>query len=298
MRAALRAAEIEAATELRDFAEARFQNLHALADRIAARHWHVNDLPWADLPPLPIPREADTRRTRAVVAFGKRAIQAQLAAEHVAVSAAHRLLCHAETAGLHPSVGRALAALLNDEASHVAVMLELSVRADAAFPDVVVQPIASPLFDTFVTSLPHLHPAPIAIAMGLYEAAVAIRSYTAEAAYRHPSILGRIAELAAQDDALHARVLRLVSHVLVDELRQAEVDDAARLAAIRTRVVEPLIQLWPLLCDHERLLLGDDQRYAAELRRRLAIDAVIMRRLLTSLGIDAPDLRGTSVTRG
>src|SRR5689334_3817373 len=140
MREALRPAEIDAAIGPRDFDDARYQNLDHLADRLASGHWHVNDLPWNELPPLPIPDVVDARRRRTFVEFGKRAIEVQLAAEHVAVSASHHLLCFAERHRMHSSVRRALGAVMNDEASHVAVMLELQSRTDRAYPDVTIQP--------------------------------------------------------------------------------------------------------------------------------------------------------------
>jgi hypothetical protein len=284
-----------------DFTVGKAENdetLDALADRMVARHWHVQDLPWADLPPLPIPADADPRRRRAIIEFGKRAIYTQLAAEHVAVAAAHQLLRHAERTGLPASARRALAALLNDEASHVSVMAELAVRADRAYPDVVVVAASYPLFDTFVSELPRLHPALIAIAMGSYEAMIAIRSYAEEASYRHPSILGRMAELAALDDANHARVLRLVSHLLLDDMRRTIPDTEAHARAIQEQVLDPLQAFWPLVCEHERSLMQHDERFEPTLNRRLAADGLVVRRLLTSLRIGAPNLRETSAVRG
>lgn len=274
------------------------ETLGLLADRMIAGHWHVQDLPWDTLPPLPVPADADPRRRRAIIEFGKRAIHVQLAAEHVAVAAAHRLLRHADRAELHPAARRALAALLNDEASHVGVMLELAVRADRAYPDVFVAPMTHPLFDTFVAELPRLHPALVAIAMGCYESMIAIRSYSEEASYRHPSILGRMAERAALDDANHARVLRLVAHILLDDLRHALPDDAARSRAIREHVVDPLQAFWPLVCEHERSLMRDDDRFQTALEQRVAADERVVRRLLMSLGIGAPDLRESPAARG
>ena len=278
-------------------AELRYQRLNQLADRVAARHWHVSDLPWNDLPALPVPPDVDPRRRRAFVEFGKRAIDVQLAAEHVAVSAAHHLLNHAARGGMHPAVTRALAAVLNDEASHVVVMLELRTRAARDYPDVSADTESSPLFAAFLAAIPRLHPSVIAIAMGVYEAMIAIRSYTEEAAYRHPSILGRMADLAAHDDTLHARILGLVGHVLVDELRAASPDAAGRELAVREHVIDPLFSLWPLLVDHERFLLPKDDRFRARLDRRLAADAVIVRRLLASFGVKAPELQGTAAVR-
>jgi hypothetical protein len=233
------------------------------------------------LPPLPIPAAVDRRRRRFFVEFGKRAIDVQLAAEHVAVIASHHLLLYADGRAMHPAVRRALAAVCNDEASHVAVMVELQVRADAAYPDVPSQPRASPLFGAFIDAIPKLHPAVVSIFMGAYEAMIAIRAYTEEASYRYPSILGRIASRAAHDDALHAKVMRLVSHVLLDELRA----EATESNAIQRHVVEPLRVFWPLLIDHERFLLRDERRSQAEWQRRVVADAAILGRILTVVGI-------------
>jgi hypothetical protein len=276
----------------------RAETLGALADRMAAAHWHVRDLPWDSLPPLPVPPDADARRRRAIIEFGKRAIHVQLAAEHVAVAAAHRLLQHAAAAKLPPAARRALAALLNDEASHVSVMEELAVRADREYPDVCVAPGPYPLFEMFLGGLPQMHPALIAIAMGGYESMVAIRSYFEEASYRHPSILGRMAELAAKDDTNHARVLRLISHILLDELRRSLPDEAACSTAIQKHVLDPLRRIWPLVCEHERALLPDGGRFVATLEKRLEADGLFLRRLLISLGIGAPDLREMTAARG
>jgi len=296
MREALRVDEIDAAIGPRDFAESRYQNLDDLADRLAAGHWHVNDLPWNELPPLPIPDVVDARRRRTFVEFGKHAIDVQLAAEHVAVTAAHHLLIFAERHRMHTSVRRALGAVLNDESSHVAVMLELQSRADRAYPDVTIDAPPSPLFGAFVDAIPALHPAVVSIFMGAYEAMIAIRAYAEEASYRHPSILGRMAGYAAHDDALHAKVLRLVSHVILDGVRGSSPDAASYSATVRRDVVEPLGTFWPLLVEHERFLLHHDVRFQAELDRRVAADAAIVRRFFTLLGLSAPDLTETPST--
>jgi hypothetical protein len=270
----------------------RLERLDRLADRLTARHWHVSDLPWETLPVLPVPPDADARARRAFVEFGKRAIDVQLAAEHVAVAASHRLLQHCEVGAVPGAVTRALAAVMNDEASHVAVMLELRSRAASAYPDVAVDVEPSPLFAAFVDAMPALHPSAIAIAMGAYEAMIAIRSYAEEAAYRYPSVLGHMADRAAHDDALHAKVLRIVSHVLLDELRATA--DSAEQFAVQTRrlVIDPLLTFWPRLAEHERFLLQGDPRFQAALDRRLAADAALIRRLFAALGLSAPELEG------
>lgn len=268
-------------------ATARFEHLDRLADRMTAAHWHVADLPWRELPPLPIPEGVPARRLRSFVAFGKRAIGVQLAAEHIAVSAAHHLLQHAERHNLHPSIRRALAALLNDEASHVAVMLELQVRANAVYPEPAVEAMPSPLFDSFAAAIPRLHPALVAIFMGSYEAMVAIRSYAEQAGYKVPSILGRVAARAAQDDGHHAKVLRLVALELFDALKKSAPDASARALAVRREIYEPTLAFWPLLAEHEYDLLGRSPRFAAEWRHRVQVDATVMGRMFSVM--DLPD---------
>jgi hypothetical protein len=297
MAEALRAAEIDEAIGPHDFDQSRYRNLDDLADRLSSAHWHVNDLPWNELPPLPLPDVVDARRRRSFIEFGKRAIHVQLAAEHVAVTASHALLQHAEASGLHPSVKRGLAAVMNDEASHVQVMIELQARADRAYPDVTVERTESPLFAAFVDAIPRLHPAVVSIFMGAYEAMIAIRAYAEEAAYRHPSILGRMAGLAAHDDALHAKVLRLVSHVLIDEVRKDVADPALYAATMQSMIIEPLGDFWPLLIEHEKFLLHGDDRFRAECDRRVAADAAIVKRFLTLLGLNPPELRENPAAR-
>src|SRR5437016_6137187 len=102
----------------------RHRNLDILAKKTATAHWHVEDLPWDDIPILPIPAAAG-RRLKPFVEFGKRAIRVQLAAEHVAVTAARHLLLMAEAESMPLCVRRATAAVLNDEAAHVLVMTEM-----------------------------------------------------------------------------------------------------------------------------------------------------------------------------
>src|SRR5881396_2368509 len=91
----------------------RHRNLNHLANATEDGHWHVKDLPWSELPLFPLPEKVKGRRLKSFVEFGKRAIRAQLAAEHVAVTAARHLLLRAEQEGMHMSVRRAIAAVLN-----------------------------------------------------------------------------------------------------------------------------------------------------------------------------------------
>jgi hypothetical protein len=264
----------------------RFEHLDRLADRMTAAHWHVADLPWRELPPLPIPDGVPRKRLRSFVEFGKRAISVQLAAEHIAVSAAHALLQYAQRRGLHPSIRRALAALLNDEASHIAVMLELQVQADRVYTEPVVSPARSPLFDAFEAAIPRLHPALVAIFMGSYEAMIAIRSYAEQAAYKVPSTLGRVASRAAHDDGYHAKVLRLVAFELFDELQKTGPKDERALASlIRSQIYDPTLAFWPLLSEHEYYLLGRSPRCIREWRHRVQVDAEVLGRMFSAMGL-------------
>src|SRR5689334_17186072 len=102
----------------------RHRNLERLATAIAEAHWHLSGLPWEELPLFPLPVNAKAKRLKAFVEFGKRAIRTQLAAEDVAVAVARHLLVRAEDERMHLSVRRALAAVVNDEASHLLVMTE------------------------------------------------------------------------------------------------------------------------------------------------------------------------------
>src|SRR4051794_12871431 len=97
----------------------RHRSLERLATSTVQGHWHVNSLAWDELPLFPLPDNVRGRRLRAFVELGKRAIQSQLAAEEAAVTIARYLLLRAEADGMHRSVRRALAAVLNDEASHL-----------------------------------------------------------------------------------------------------------------------------------------------------------------------------------
>jgi hypothetical protein len=271
-------------------ANQRFEHLGRLADRMTAAHWHVADLPWRELPPLPIPDGVPRRRLRSFVEFGKRAIGVQLAAEHIAVSAAHSLLQYAQRRGLHPSIQRALAALLNDEASHVAVMLELQVEADRVYPEPVVGPACSPLFDAFEAAIPRLHPALVAIFMGSYEAMIAIRSYAEQAAYKVPSLLGRVAARAAHDDGHHAKVLRLVAYELFNEMQKTvPEEERARSSLVRSQIYEPTLAFWPLLSEHEYYLLGRSPRFTHEWRHRVQVDAEVMGRMFSAMGLPECD---------
>jgi len=275
-----------------DFSDARYEKLERLADRMTRAHWHAGDLPWEQRPLLPLPPGDLAHRAHSFVEFGKRAIAVQLAAEHVAVTAAHFLAKYADAHAMHASVRRALAAVLNDEASHAAVMLELQVRTDRSYPGVVAPASPVPLFEVFVDAIPRLDPALVAIFMGAYEAMIAIRGYAEEAAYRYPSILGWIAELGAKDDAHHAKVMRLVGHILLDDLRSRASDPAERTALMRDCIVEPMRRFWSLVIEHERLLLRGEPRLHKVWRRRVMTDAAIIDHLFIGLGL-TPDERAS-----
>src|SRR5205085_7440746 len=113
----------------------RHRSLERLAASTTQAHWHLSSLAWDDLPLFPLPDNARGRRLRAFVELGKRAIQSQLAAEHVAVTMSRCLLLRAEADCMHRSLRRALAAVLNDESSHLLVMIEMDARAEAQFPE-------------------------------------------------------------------------------------------------------------------------------------------------------------------
>ncbi len=283
-----RIVETIGATELGD---ARHYHLDRLADAILEHHWHVRDLAWSSLPLLPIPDSAHGKRHRSFVEFGKRATLVQLAAERVAVSAASTLLVHAQERALHSAVQRAIAAVLNDEASHAAVMTELAVRIDAAYPDVDVsgEP-ASPLFAAFLAELPHLQPSLIAMFMGCYEAMVAIRSYNEEAAYDRPSILSEIAERAGRDDGRHAKVMRLVAQELLDPFRARHAGSDAAGDEVRSAILDPIRRFWPLLIRHEWLLIRGDPRLVREFARRTREDAELGSRFFGAAGLTSEEL--------
>src|ERR1043166_680436 len=203
----------------RDLSLERLRNLDLLAGKVSESHWHVEDLPWDEVPVFPLPDNAG-RRIKAFVEFGKRAIKVQLAAEHVAVTAARHVLLCAEAEGMPLCVRRATAAVLNDEASHVLVMTELDVRAEEQFPEFPIPHDESPLLRTFREDIPNLHPIMVAGFLGAYEAMIALRGYAEQASYPRPSILGAVAGHAAADDARHAKVMRLVAHEWLDRFRK------------------------------------------------------------------------------
>lgn len=261
----------------------RHRNLHALATSTGAAHWHSNILPWDELPLFPLPENVTGRRLKSFVEFGKRAIRAQLAAEHVAVTAARHLLLRAEEEGLHISVRRALAAVLNDEASHVLVMTEMDARAEAQYPEFPLTENKSPLLPVFREAIPTLHPGLVSAFMGAYEAMIAIRGYAEQAAYSRPSILGKMAGHAAEDDGRHAKVMRLAAHDWLERLR-SEFDPANAEKTMRNVILDPIREFWALLMEHEYWLLQYDPRQLDTFSRRAKEDAALGDRLLALLG--------------
>jgi hypothetical protein len=267
----------------------RHRNLNHLATATADAHWHVNDLPWKDMPLFPLPENITGRRLKAFVEFGKRAIRAQLAAEHVAVAAARHLLLRAEKEGMHMSVRRAIAAVLNDEASHVLVMTEMDARAEDQFPDIPLNDKESPLLPAFRDAVNSLHPGLVSAFMGAYEAMIAIRGYAEQASYSRPSILSVMAGHAAEDDGRHAKVMRLAAHEWLDKFR-AELAPSESTAMLRQAILDPIRNWWALLLDHEYWLLQYDPRQRDTLQRRVKEDINLGERVMKLLGFSEEEL--------
>ena len=266
-----------------ELGNAHHQNLTRLAASTLAGHWHVNDLPWESLPLFPLPEKVSGNRRKSFVEFGRQAIKVQLAAEHVAATAARFLLLQAEREHLDDSVRRAVAAVLNDEASHVAVMTEMDVRAEAEYPDIRLDFSPSPLFAPFIEAIPSLHPGLTALFMGAYEAMIAIRGYAEQASYGRPSILGEMAARAAEDDGRHAKVMRLTAHEWLDRFRTGMAKGSARSAQTRQVILDPIRNFWQLLLQHEFYLLRNDPRAGAEWYKRAWGDLALAERIMQLL---------------
>jgi hypothetical protein len=276
---------------------ARHQNLTHLAASTLAGHWHVNDLPWDTLPLFPLPEKLSERRLKSFVEFGKQAIKVQLAAEHVATTAARHLLLQAEKEHLDDSMRRAIAAVLNDEASHVTVMTEMDARAELQYPEFPLDYKPSPLFAPFIDAIPSLHPGLTAAFMGAYEAMIAIRGYAEQASYGRPSILGEMAGHAAEDDGRHAKVMRLAAHEWLDRFRAGLIDASARGEQTRKLMLDPVRHFWRLLMEHEYYLLHHDPRQRGEWHKRAQGDCALAERILQLIGFTPEeqayaDLRG------
>jgi hypothetical protein len=255
-----------------------------LADQMQLHHWHVDQLPWDTMAPLPIPPEAGERRK--LVRFYKSVAAVQTRAEEIAVSIARRLLLYADEEKLDLPFRRAIAAVLNDEASHVATMIKLEALANEAFPDVSARPDDSPLFSALMPAIETLHPAVLAIFMASYEASVAIRSYGEQQTYRIPSILAVMGAHAAEDDGRHAKTLRIVAHEFLQLFRARYGDDERGTSpAWRTKILEPFRKFWSLMPAHEFYLAGSDRRQLRHVRELVAHDIAIMTRILNFLNV-------------
>lgn len=251
-----------------------------------AHHWHIDRMPWATMPPFPISSDVDERRSQRLVRFYKSVVKVQTRAEQIAVSIARRLLIYAESAKLDVSFRRALAALLNDEASHVATMLKLEDVADATYPGADARSEESPLFAALMPAIERLHPAVLAIFMASYEASVAIRSYAEEQTYKIDSILGAMAPRAAEDDGRHAKTLRIVARVFLDRFRELHGGDERGTSPVwRETILEPFTRYWSLMPAHEFFLAGNDPRQMRNVRKQVLHDIAIMRGVLNYLSV-------------
>jgi hypothetical protein len=257
-----------------------------LSDQMLAHHWHVDQIPWTTLPLFPIAPNANEGRSLKLARFYKSVLAVQTRAEEIAVSIARRLLVAAEEAKLDPAFRRALAALMNDEASHVATMMKMEALAEVNYPTVVARPGESPLFAELMPAIEGLEPSVIAIFMAGYEASVAIRSYAEEQTYKIASILGAMAPRAAEDDGRHAKTLRIVARVFLDRFREQHGDDERGTSpAWRERILDPYKRFWLLMPAHELFLAGNDQRQMRNVRKQLAHDTLIMRGIQNYLGV-------------
>jgi hypothetical protein len=254
-----------------------------LADQMLAHHWHVDRMPWATLPLFPIDPTIDPQRARQLVKFYKAVVSVQTRAEEIAVSIARRLLIAAEQAKLDIEFRRAIAAIMNDEASHVATMIKLEAAAEAAFPDIPLRDTESPLFSALMPAIETLEPAVVATFMASYEASVAIRSYAEEQTYKFDSILGSMAPRAAEDDGRHAKTLRIVARVFLDRFR-AEYGNDQTSRDWREKLLGPFKLYWELMPAHEFYLAGNDPRQSKNVRKQVDHDVLIMGKILNYLG--------------
>lgn len=258
----------------------------SLAEQMLTHHWHLDSLAWSTLPIFPIEPGSDRHRTRRLAKFYKAVVHVQTRAEQIAVSIARRLLVAAEEAKLEIEFRRALAAVLNDEASHVAAMLKLEMLSDANFPDAPWRESESPLFAELMPSIERLEPAVASTFMASYEASVAIRSYAEEQTYGVPSILGAMAPRAAEDDGRHAKTLRIVARAFLDRFTAEHGPDRDATSPVwRERIYEPFRHFWSLMPAHEYYLAGNDPRQLKNVRKQIAHDYHIMRGILAYLGL-------------
>jgi hypothetical protein len=257
-----------------------------LADLMLANHWHVDQLAWNELPLFPIRADVSESHSHRLARFYRSVVAVQTRAEEIAVSIARRLLVAADEAKLDVSFRRAIAALLNDEASHVATMVKLEGLADAMYADIPPRPDESPLFSALMPAIETLEPTVIAIFMASYEASVAIRSYAEEQTYKIPSILGSMAPRAAEDDGRHAKTLRIVAREFIDRFRAQHGNDENGTSPVwRERILEPFTRFWSLMPAHEFYLAGNDKRQLRNVRKQVDHDILIMTRILNYLAI-------------
>jgi hypothetical protein len=261
---------------------------NSLADQMLAHHWHVDRMPWNDVPLFPIQPDTKEARVRRLARFYKNVVSVQTRAEEIAVSIARRLLVYADEAKLDVGYRRAIAALMNDEASHVATMVKLEALADEAFPDVQPREDESPLFSALMPAIEMLHPAVLAIFMASYEASVAIRSYAEEQTYKIASVLGAMAPRAAEDDGRHAKTLRIVAYEFLRIFRARYGDDERGTSPVwRELILDPFATYWTLMPAHEFYLSGSDPRQLRNVGKVVAHDIAIMKRILDFLGVSA-----------
>ncbi len=257
-----------------------------LADQMIANHWHVDRMPWNDAPLFPIRDGVSASRSRRLAKFYKNVVAVQTRAEEIAVSIARRLLIYADAEKLDVSYRRALSSLMNDEASHVATMVKLEYLADQEYPDIEPRSEESPLFSALMPAIETLHPAVLAIFMASYEASVAIRSYAEEQTYKIDSVLGAMAPRAAEDDGRHAKTLRIVAGEFLRKFKERFGEDQeGTSAAWREQILDPFKKYWTLMPAHEFYLAGDDPRQLRNVRKAVAHDNAIMRRILDFLGV-------------
>ena len=81
-----------------------------------------------------------------------------LAAEQVAVTISRYRCCARKPTACTAPVWRALAAVLNDEASHLLVMIEMDARAEAQFPEFPFHETKSPLLSFGMDTVTSMHP--------------------------------------------------------------------------------------------------------------------------------------------
>ncbi len=257
-----------------------------LADQMIANHWHVDRMPWNDAPLFPIRTNVSTNRARRLARFYKSVVAVQTRAEEIAVSIARRLLVYADVEKLDVAYRRALSALMNDEASHVATMVKLEWLADQQYPGIEPRSEESPLFSALMPAIEALHPAVLAIFMASYEASVAIRSYAEEQTYRIASVLGAMAPRAAEDDGRHAKTLRIVAAEFLRKFRERHGDDEDGTSPVwREQIFDPFKKYWTLMPAHEFFLAGNDPRQMKNVRKVVDHDSAIMRRILDFLGV-------------